>query len=602
MSRCVVYILPSFFFPSPSHLFFFSIHLTFSPPVSRLLSAAETINEYFKSTLICISHLFVVIANSSRLFPRLSFFFLSHALPEDLANSSYRGGVSTFSTFKPANESTTAAAAAQQQSTKQSASLVVESSSGHSRRASEGDANRRYSIEKQQRSTHVARGADQDDEKSSEIEISTTTYRPRGSVSTSTSPAPTYRRTSMLIETTSETTPSGLFRCRYPKCDNATTASNAKKNYKSCHNCSHLYCSRDCRRMHWEKGHRRACLQSRVSVLCRQVLSSCKDDPNTLKHLSLLARRGFLAQGRGVVRLLFRSPENAELFIKQGFQSLGEVSYVRWPDLMPSEMGAELYSELLRLSIEYKPDTKMLIYVAICVVSEAPGANTSAPVKWERQLVSRCAKLKLDRSISSDKSLFTSTPLTSVSVTVTSATVSTNMTTTTAATNNNTVPSTNATLSSSLSSGTTGAVSPNTKQDLHTDVLILTFSSADRNTTKSREIIMANIQETLGERGITLRKHFPEVHQRLSNYVEGISGFMPVTIHPRDSNTGLPFVCIIFPQSDAEKIKLLPKQSETKGDRVQTIDVGVEKAADDMAAKLAQNSLNNDLFTEGTKF
>lgn len=113
---------------------------------------------------------------------------------------------------------------------------------------------------------------------------------------------------------------------------------------------------------------------------------------------------------------------------------------------------------------------------------------------------------------------------------------------------------------------------------------------------------MTNIQETLGERGITLRKHFPEVHQRLSNYVEGISGFMPVTIHPRDSNTGLPFVCIIFPQSDAEKIKLLPKQSETKEDRVQTIDVGVEKAADDMAATIAQNSLNNDLFTEGTKF
>lgn len=58
-----------------------------------------------------------------------------------------------------------------------------------------------------------------------------------------------------------------------------------------------LYCSRDCRRAHWEK-HRKACLHSRVSVLCRQVLSACKDDADTLSHLSILARRGYLSQGK----------------------------------------------------------------------------------------------------------------------------------------------------------------------------------------------------------------------------------------------------------------------------------------------------------------
>jgi hypothetical protein len=251
-----------------------------------------------------------------------------------------------------------------------------------------------------------------------------------------------------------------------------------------------------------------------------------------------------------VVRLLFRSPENADLFIKQGFQFLGEVSYVRWPDLLPSEMGPELYSELLRLSTEYKPDGKMLIYVAICVVSEAPGSST-APVKWERQLVSRCAKLKLCRSIANDKSLFTAT--------------------------NSSAPA---------------------KHEFSTDVLILTFNSADKFTQKSREIIMANVQHEMNRKGINLRKHFPEVYQRLSNYVEGLSTFLPVTIHPRDNNTGRPFVCIIFPQSDSEKIKLPPKQES--GDHVQTIDVGIERPAEIM---LTHNSLlNDDLFTEGTKF
>lgn len=441
---------------------------------------------------------------------------------DDLANQSNYRGMSTFSTFKPAQA-------------KQSSSQLVVEQQSHSRRHSEGDASRRLVEHHSQ---------DYEDEKSDEI-------RPlvvRSAASTSTSPAPQYRRVSL---DSTEAKRGDLFRCRYPRCENAATPADAKKTYKSCHNCTHLYCSRDCRRHHWERGHRRACLHSRVSVLCRQVLSACKDDTDTLKQLSLLARRGFLSHGRGVVRLLFRSPENADLFIKQGFQFLGEVSYVRWPDLLPSEMGPELYGELLRLSTEYKPESKMLIYVAICVVSEAPGSN-QAPVKWERQLVSRCAKLKLCRSIINDQSLFTS------------------------------------------SYASTQVVKP----EFSTDVLILTFNVADKFTQKSREVILANIIETLQQKGINLRKHFPEVYQRLSNYVEGLSTLLPVTIHPRDNTTGRPFTCIIFPQTDSEKIKLPPKQEV--GDRVQTIDVGIDRTVGGNI--LTHNSLSDDLFTEGTKF
>ncbi|XP_055597661.1 uncharacterized protein LOC129747452 isoform X2 [Uranotaenia lowii] len=314
-------------------------------------------------------------------------------------------------------------------------------------------------------------------------------------------------------------------KCRYPKCDSTATIAEAKKSYKSCHNCSHLYCSRECRRAHWEK-HRKACLHSRISALCRLVLSTCKDDADTLRHLSVLARRGYLAQGRGVVRILFRSPENADAFIKQGFQCLGEVSYVRWPDLLPSEMGPELYSELLKLSTEYKPDSKMLIYVAICVVSEAPG-NATAPVKWERQLVSRCAKLKLCRSVIHEIS---NTP------------------------KERQVP----------------------KKDNVTDVLILSFNIMSKTTQKSRELVSLNIQNVLRQRGVILRKHYPEVFQRLSTFVEGSTDrFLPVTMHPRDSVSGRPFVCIIMPNyNDTDK---LPISENNDDDRVVTMDVGTDQ-------------------------
>uniref|UniRef100_A0A336KER9 CSON007221 protein n=1 Tax=Culicoides sonorensis TaxID=179676 RepID=A0A336KER9_CULSO len=341
---------------------------------------------------------------------------------------------------------------------------------------------------------------------------------------------------------------SEVVRCRYPRCDNTTTPAEAKKTYKSCHNCSHLYCSRECRRSHWEK-HRKACLHSRVSALCRQVLSACKDDSDTLRHLSLLARRGFLSQGRGVIRILFRSPENAELFIKQGFQCLGEVMYVRWPDLMPAEMGPELYSELLRLSTEYKPESKMLLYVAICVVSEAPTANTGQ-VKWERQLVSRCAKLKLCKSIINDmahqKPIFEQQLQSAI-----------------------TNPGT------SNSSSNTSTTTPNISAP-DSDVLILKFSlSGKRNTQKYRELILQNIQSVLRQKGVSMRKNFPEVFQRLSSYVEGTADkFVPVTIHPRDTTTGRGFVCIIMPVTNENDVKI-PTSSDS-GSKVTIIDVGLD--------------------------
>ncbi|XP_055637007.1 uncharacterized protein LOC129775866 isoform X3 [Toxorhynchites rutilus septentrionalis] len=315
-------------------------------------------------------------------------------------------------------------------------------------------------------------------------------------------------------------------KCRYPKCDATATIAEAKKSYKSCHNCSHLYCSRECRRAHWEK-HRKACLHSRISALCRLVLSTCKDDADTLRHLSRLARRGYLSQGRGVVRILFRSPENADSFIKQGFQCLGEVSYVRWPDLLPSEMGPELYSELLKLSTEYKPDSKMLTYVAICVVSEAPG-NATAPVKWERQLVSRCAKLKLCKSVINE-----------------------------------------------ISNSPIERQFP--KKENATDVLILSFNILSKTTQKSREAVSQNIQNILRQRGVVLRKHYPEVFQRLCTFVEGSTDrYLPVTVHPRDSVTGRPFVCIIMPNyGDSDKVQF-PISENCDDERVMTIDVGAD--------------------------
>ncbi|XP_043467827.1 uncharacterized protein LOC122502037 isoform X2 [Leptopilina heterotoma] len=326
-----------------------------------------------------------------------------------------------------------------------------------------------------------------------------------------------------------------IVRCRNNKCTNVTSVAEARKTYKSCHNCTCLYCSRECRRAHWQR-HRKTCLHSRAGALCKQVLSSAKEDPTTLKHVSALAKRGYASHGRGTVKCFFSSPEAAEKFINNGFIDLGEPTYVRWSDLLPSEMGAELYAEVMRLCKSFNPETRLVLYVAVCVVSEVP---TSGAVKWERQLVSRCAKIRLDASCRQPNSASSVSPQ-------------------------------NRQQTSPLHSTLKDVVeSPET--------LVLTSlpgSNGQNTPRRSREISFNNIQTQLKIRGVSLRRHFPQVYKKLCSYVDGsVDKFAPVTIYPRDHVSGKSFMCIIMLDADPERFHLLPTEST----RVRTVDISVEQ-------------------------
>ncbi|KAJ8876868.1 hypothetical protein PR048_021316 [Dryococelus australis] len=312
-----------------------------------------------------------------------------------------------------------------------------------------------------------------------------------------------------------------LVRCRYSKCSRSAPASEARRSYKTCHNCSHMYCSRECRRAHWDR-HRRTCLHSRVGALCRQVLAAAKEDAASLRQLSLLARRGYLAQGRGAVKSFFSSPEAAERFVARGVPDLGEPTFVRWADLLPDEMGPDLYAELVRQCKAYNPGTRFVMYVAVCVVSEVPATGA---VKWERQLVSRCAKLRLCRSL--------------------------------------------------VAPPPPPPPAPSITRDMDDpETLILTSlpgCHGRMSPRRAREISFTNIQRQLRQRGVSLRRHFPDVYKRLCAYVEGATErFAPVTMYPRDAASGKSFMCIIMPDAEPERLELVPRDSS----RVRTIDIG----------------------------
>lgn len=324
-----------------------------------------------------------------------------------------------------------------------------------------------------------------------------------------------------------------LVHCRNHKCSNSTTAMDARKTYKSCHNCSYLYCSRECRRGHWQR-HRKTCLHSRAGTLCKQVLSSAKEDPSTLKHVSALAKRGYATHGRGAVKCFFSSPEAAEKFVSLGFNELGEPTYVKWSDLLPGEMGTELYTEVMRLCKQYNPETRLVLYVAVCVVSEVP---TSGAVKWERQLVSRCAKIRLDATCR--------------------------------------LPNVSAVVAQQVRPQCASPCNITREMDSPETLVLTSMPTRNGQNTpkKTREVSFGNIQKQLKLRGVSLRRHFPQVYNKLCSYVDGsVDKFAPVTIYPRDQASGKSFMCIIMLDAEPERLQLLPADSS----RVKTVDISLE--------------------------
>lgn len=186
-------------------------------------------------------------------------------------------------------------------------------------------------------------------------------------------------------------------------------------------------------------------------------------------------------------------------------------------------MGNELYAELLRICKSYNPDTRLVIFVAVHVVSEVPTRGT---VKWERQIISRCAKTKLSPALTIRNPSLCNLP---------------------------------------AASGSKEAIATG-----HPETLILTSLPGSQGTQKDRQVSFTNIQRHLRQRGVSLRKQFPDVYKKLCTYVEGTENFTPVTIYPIDQASGKSFMCVIMPDAEPEKLNLLPKES---GVNIQTIDV-----------------------------
>ena len=81
---------------------------------------------------------------------------------------------------------------------------------------------------------------------------------------------------------------------------------------------------------------------------------------------------------------------------------------------------------------------------------------------------------------------------------------------------------------------------------------------------RARHLCMISTLTRLQERGVCLREKFPVVYAKLAAYAETGREFSPVTLFPRDGDTGRTFMCLIIPNAEPGMETLAAFDQETR--------------------------------------
>ena len=286
-----------------------------------------------------------------------------------------------------------------------------------------------------------------------------------------------------------------MVKCSFRKCAKVKELEEARKTYKTCHNCYTYYCSRECRLAHWEK-HKKKCLYSRINSAAKHVIYNSRYNEELQNDLSKIARTGYLSRGRGVILLIFPDVESAESYMTFGIEGLPfPPTYSTIKDLEKSGLFGDHLSFLLEMCRTYDPDVKFVLNVAIMATDEEESSSKTLPRK-QTQSVKKCAKVRLSMMHTQSRQL------------------------------------------------------PSKERE----TLILTapsgVSSEGILDKKSRQICFIHIQRQLRQRGVSLRHQHSDVYDQLCRWVEYHDHFTPVTIYPREGGTGPRFMCVLMPDSD----------------------------------------------------
>ena len=287
-----------------------------------------------------------------------------------------------------------------------------------------------------------------------------------------------------------------LVKCENRDCKRETNLKEAKQYFKTCHSCFTYYCSRQCRKEDWT-SHKKICIYSRINSACKHVIKFINRQPELQYQCSRIARRGYLAQGRGCVMFAFPDISSSEDFLNYGFECLWVPPvYISLRELPNASMLGSKLETLTDTCLHYNPELKYVIHVAIVIPPKLP--VRPVPRKIE-SIIQKSAKLRLSPAHMHPRQESSEIPSTLILTAV--------------------------------------------PGNQHVD---------DPDERKTRELCFINIQRKLRQRGVSLRHQFPDVYNKLIDFVSDAKHFSPMIIYPSDGRTGRKFMCVIMPESEPE--------------------------------------------------
>jgi len=93
----------------------------------------------------------------------------------------------------------------------------------------------------------------------------------------------------------------------------------------------------------------------------------------------------------------------------------------------------------------------------------------------------------------------------------------------------------------------------------------LNYGDDQNNNYHMRQVFFAKLQVELRERGIEIEEHYPELYNKLCDYIssntnqEKVFSFTPVCLFMRHRHSQQLFMCVITPESEPDRSWLLDR-------------------------------------------
>ncbi|CAF1386229.1 unnamed protein product [Rotaria sp. Silwood1] len=287
-----------------------------------------------------------------------------------------------------------------------------------------------------------------------------------------------------------------------------TSSATKQRTLITCPYCEQIYCSKTCQKSDWPI-HKRQCILSNSYSCCGYILRLMKSNIHLLKRLSTLASNGYLSSGRGAILLYFDNMKEADAYVQSNTMGNTRVMATYWSvtDTPTNQAIKNLrlteYERLKELCMNYDPSKEFVCHVTIGV--EADQDQTRYTCVSRTTIHKLLDVLPKSQSNSNSSSTYPTLYLTSLNYG-----------------NNN-------------------------------------------NNYHMRQVFFAKLQVELRERGIEIEQHYPELYNKLCDYIstnsdnEKILPFTPVCLFMRHRYSQQLFMCVITPESEPDRSWLLDR-------------------------------------------